>query len=429
VRSLLARRGFRDLLIGQAVSALGDWMGTIAMMVLVLDLTGSSTAVGGMLVLRLLPAVVAGPVAARAVGRWKRRRTMLAMDAARAAIVVLVPLVAALWWVYVWAFLLEVGGLVFLPARDASIPDLAGEEHLPLANGVILASSYGTIPFGAAAFGLVVAAQRVLFHSEGILGRRPFVPVFLADAATFLVSFAMIRGLRALDEPAGRAVRAPSGGGWGAVVGSDTEAAGGFLSSFGIPLVRAVVPAAGTVALGAGTLFSVGVVFVRGTLRATDTQFGWLIAVFGVGAAAGLGLLQLLSRRDQLGVAQLSAATQGAVVAVMSLAPTVAIAFLGAAAFGAAAAATLAAGMSCLQTRLEGEERVLAFTAFHVVIRGGLALAALGAGIAVDFVEGVRWPFVGRLSPARLVLFFSGVVILAGSALVRQPRGEGRSPR
>src|SRR5690242_11433722 len=115
-------------------------------MALVLDITGSSTAVAGVLVLRLAPVTVAGPLTTRVVRRWHRKRTMMAMDAARVAIVVMIPLVHALWWVYVWTFLLEVAGLVFLPARDAAIPDLAGDEDLELANGLALASSYGTIP-------------------------------------------------------------------------------------------------------------------------------------------------------------------------------------------------------------------------------------------------------------------------------------------
>ena len=115
VRTLLRHRGFRRLLIGQSVSALGDWMATVALMALVLDITGSSTAVAAILVLRLAPAALAGPLAARAIRKWDRRKTMVAMDGLRAGIVVLVPLVHAVWWVFVWAFVLEVAGLVCPP--------------------------------------------------------------------------------------------------------------------------------------------------------------------------------------------------------------------------------------------------------------------------------------------------------------------------
>ena len=128
--------GFRKLLIGQGVSALGDWMGTFAFMALVFHESGSPTAVGGILALRLLPAALGGPLAARAASRWDRRRTMVSMDMTRAVMVALVPLVRGLWWVYLWAFMIEVGSLVFLPARDASIPDLVGNGDLVTASAM-----------------------------------------------------------------------------------------------------------------------------------------------------------------------------------------------------------------------------------------------------------------------------------------------------
>src|SRR4051794_7112265 len=189
---LLRRRGFSQLLVGQGISALGDWMGTIAFMALTLELTGSPTAVGGILTLRLLPAVVGGPLATRAVRRWDRRTTMLVMDGLRVGLIALVPLIRAVWWVYLLAFLVEVASVVFLPARDASIPDLVDEVDLPVANGLVLGSSYVTIPLGAAAFALVAAIP----GSSPL--DRPFALVFWIDALTFLVSFACIRRLTML---------------------------------------------------------------------------------------------------------------------------------------------------------------------------------------------------------------------------------------
>jgi len=58
------------LLVGQTVSALGDWMATFAVIALVYQQSGSSTAVGGILALRLIPAALGGPLAARAASRW-----------------------------------------------------------------------------------------------------------------------------------------------------------------------------------------------------------------------------------------------------------------------------------------------------------------------------------------------------------------------
>jgi MFS family permease len=397
VGTLVRRRGFRDLLVGQGVSALGDWMGTVAFMALALKLTGSPAAVGGILTLRLLPAALGGPLATRAVRRWDRRRTMLTMDAFRAVVIAAVPLIRGLWWIYLCAVVLEAASIVFLPARDASIPDLVDKDDLSLANGLVLGSSYGTIPLGAGAFA-AVAAVPALFH-------RPLALVFWIDAATFLVSFLYIRRLRMLGTPTATAEER-----------RDVR----FRDAFRIPLVRAIMPATASVALGLGALFSLGIVFVRNVLHASNTEFGVLIALFGVGAGVGLAALQVRRGHDPLFETRLGVAVIGGVVALFSLATHVWLAYLGATAFGAAAAFTLASGMGALQSRLDGTDRVLAFTAFHVVIRLALSLAAIGAGIAADLLHDVRWPLVGTLEPSRVVLLSCGLLVILASVLVSE---------
>ena len=399
VADLVRRRGFRDLLVGQGVSALGDWMGTVALMALTLELTDSPAAVGGILTLRLLPAVVGGPLAAKAVRHWDRRTTMLVMDGLRAGMIALVPLVRAIWWVYALAFAVEVASIVFLPARDSSIPDLVDEVDLPVANGLVLGSSYATIPLGAAAFALVAALPGASPFD------RPFALVFWIDALTFLFSYACIRRLTMLPPR---------------TVDASGEEPVHFRAAFRIPLVRAVMPATAAVALGLGALFSLGIVFVRDVLDASDTEFGILIALFGVGAVGGLGLLQLRRGRDPLAETRLGVAAIGAIVAAFSLAGSLALAFLGAIGFGAAAAFTLASGMGALQSRLDGDRRVVAFAAFHVVIRLALGTAAIAAGIAGDLLGPQDWPGLGVLAPARVVLLGSGVLILGSALLVRE---------
>jgi MFS family permease len=395
---LLRETGFRRLAVGQTVSGLGDWMATIGLMVLVLELSGSSAAVGAVLVLRLTPALLAGPLVARLVHHWDRRSTMLAMDAARAGIVLAVPLIDALWWVYLCSFFLELAGMVFLPARDAAVPDLARRDSLPLANGVMLASSFGTIPFGALAFGLV----------SWLAGGGVPAAVFVLDAGTFLVSYWLIARVSLVDH----------------VEGDEAESSARFRDALRLPIVRSVGPAALLTALGLGTLFSLGVVFVREVLGASTLEFAVLIALFGVGAGFGLAGLSAAGPPD-VGTVRFCIAAQGVIVGAMSQVPTVWAAFLGAVLFGAATAAGLAAAMSILQENLGERDRVLAFTAFHVLIRAGLALAALGAGLAGDVLGQLQWPLLGTLPPARAVLLVSGVLVAATSIFVRVPSPSG----
>jgi dTMP kinase len=352
VRALVRHPQFGKLLIGQAVSAFGDWMATVALMALVLDLTGSSTAVAAVLVLRLAPTAIAGPLATRFVARWHRRRTMLAMDLVRISIVFAIQLVRGVWWAYTWAFLLEVAGLIFLPARDAAIPNLADTDDVTLADSLVLASSYGMIPFGP-------------------------------------------------DRPS-----------QGQGETKDETERTSFLAAFRISFVRARVGPALVASLGIGALFSLGIVFVRDVLHASDMGFGILVVLFGVGAGAGLGLLRVL-QLGSLRFVRWTIGAQGIVIAGMSAAPTVEVAFLGAFLFGATTAAALAAAMSTLQEHFEGPDRTGAFTVFHTLIRAGLAIAAIAAGAAADLLRRVNLPLVHTVDPTWLVLFASGVVVTA----------------
>jgi MFS family permease len=436
MRELLRLRDFRRLLIGQAISLLGDWTGTLALMYFVLELSGSTTAVGGILVLRLLPSAVGGPLAAQVVSRWNRRRVMLASDLIRTAMAIALPVLPWLGWVYFWAFAIEVVGLVFLPARDAAIPMLIGGREndqsdaktLSLANGVTMGTSYGMIPVGAGAFGLIL----LLSKSAGWEGHWRYVVVFWLNALTYLASYAFVRTIPDLGPRPGEDTEDTEGTEVERERGADGT---GMLAALRIPVVRAVLPATAVVALGLGALFSLGVVFVRDVLDAGPAGFGALVALFGVGAAAGLAVqARTGGGRSLLATIRLSTAAQGIVIATMGAIAVTAWAFLGAVLFGAATTVALVSGITYLQQNLAGVRRNLGLTAFHACLRFALAIAALAAGAAADLLGRVDFGVLGSMEPAQAVLTGSGLVVVAGSLLVRsgdaapQDHAEPRPP-
>src|SRR5581483_445515 len=73
-------RNFRLLYIGQTISQLGDWFNAVAVYALLLDLTGSATAVAWMMIVQFLPIAIVGPMAGVVVDRLDRRRLMIAAD-------------------------------------------------------------------------------------------------------------------------------------------------------------------------------------------------------------------------------------------------------------------------------------------------------------------------------------------------------------
>lgn len=439
VKELLARPDFRRMLIGQTISALGDWMGTIALMMLVLRISGSTTAVGGVLVLQLLPSAVAAPMVARLISRVDRRQVMLACDAIRAAVVLLLPLVWMIGWVYAWAFVLQVVALAFLPARDAATPVLAGvsagdqgqdkEARLSAANALILATNYGAIPFGAGAFALIVTAGDAI----GLPATWQFVLAFWIDALTYLASYAAIRGIGDLGHRLFRQPETVSADRPDADVGRDAArdvarsngaAAPGkqaplrLREVFKYPVARVVVQATMVAALGLGALFSLGAVFVDQTVGAGPVGFGALVAMFGVGAATGLAASRLLSGRARAVQLRVAVALQGATIVSMTIVAILPLTLVGAAVFGAAVTSALMNAIGLLQDSLTGAERDLALSAFHLVLRGGLALSALLAGAAADLVRDLPIPGFGVLRPEQIVLLGAGgIVVLSGFAL------------
>ena len=401
LRRVLGGADFRRLLIGQGVSGLGDWMATFALMALAWEVTSSTSAVGGILTLRLLPAALGGTVAARVSLRWDRRRTMLATDLLRMGIVAIIPLIAQLWWIYLWAFVLEAASVIFLSARDAAVPDLAEADDLPTANSLMLGSSFGSIPIGAGAFAVLTLLP---FADEGWLASRPHATVFWIDALTYLASAVLIARMAPLKKPTGIVA-----------AGSST---GRLRDAAHIPLVRSVMPAAAAVALGLGALFSLGLSLVRVELAASDLEFGVLIAIFGVGAGAGLIIVTRLAL-PLMQMTRYGTLTMGALVACMSLSPVLWLTYLGAFGFGLAATVALSSGMTALQSGTTEIERGLAFAAFHMVIRTALGLAAVVAGAIRDSLDEVRIFDVWTLSGTRLVLLASGILVVGSAAAVR----------
>jgi hypothetical protein len=99
----------------------------------------------------------------------------------------------------------------------------------------------------------------------------------------------------------------------------------------------------------------------------------------------------------------------GIVLALMGMSPSVPATLLGAVGFGTAAVATIVSAVSGLQIALSEQERMLAFTAFHIAVRVALGMGALVAGGVADLL--LR---LGTSDPVRMVLGGAGVVVAVG---------------
>src|SRR5689334_6068248 len=151
--SLLRRnRNFRLLYIGQAISQLGDWFNTVAVYALLLDLTGSATAVAWMLIVQLLPIAIVGPLAGVVVDRLNRRRIMIAADILRGCLILGLLFVRRadhIWIAYVVTGAAVAATAFFEPARTATIPNVTTADQLVPANALASATWSAMLAIGA----------------------------------------------------------------------------------------------------------------------------------------------------------------------------------------------------------------------------------------------------------------------------------------
>ncbi|HMQ29820.1 MAG TPA: MFS transporter [Chloroflexaceae bacterium] len=187
---LRGNRNFRRLWYGQVVSQLGDWLDSIALFTLTLNLTGSGQAVGLLLLVEFLPGAVIGPFAGVLIDRLPRRLVLIASDLGRAALVLLLLLVDGpedMWLLYTAVAGKFALAAFFEPARSAILPSICSREELPAANAISGATWSAMLALGAALGGLVA----------GTLG---VTTAFLLDAASFLLSAAVLATVRSEDQ-------------------------------------------------------------------------------------------------------------------------------------------------------------------------------------------------------------------------------------
>ncbi len=161
-------RNFRNLLIGQFISELGNWFNFIAGLGLVrLVSDASPTAAGLFFVARLIPFAITSPIAGTFVDRFSRRQVMIWTDLFRVAIALSFLLVrdpGDLWIAYLATVMLHFFGAFFDGAKNAAAPNLAGKDGLLAATALLFSTRFLLMAIGSAlggwaayAFGYEVA--------------------------------------------------------------------------------------------------------------------------------------------------------------------------------------------------------------------------------------------------------------------------------
>lgn len=278
-RLLTTNRDFRLLYLATLISLGGDWFLTVALLDLVLELTGSATLLSLVLLFQTLPIFFFTPHAGHVIDRLDRRKLMIGVDLLRIG-ACLLPLLARtpamLPFAFAGVFLIAVGSAYFEPAAQAALPNIVSGDELAAAN-VLMGSTWGTMLVAGAGIGGAVTA---------LLGRDAS---FVFDAVSFGVSAILLARMRVHFSEA-RDVHdrhAP-------FLESVRET---FRFARSQPRVLGLLSVKGGYGLGAGVVAILGV-FGKEVFRAGAWGIGLLFAARGLGALCGPFLLRGAMRND-----------------------------------------------------------------------------------------------------------------------------------
>jgi MFS family permease len=379
----LARRDLRLFFAGQAVSLAGTWMQTVAQSWLVWRLTRSSGLLGVVSFLGSVPVFLFGIWAGSLADRLPRRRLVLVTQAnaiAQATVLAALTLAGVVrpWHVVVLAGMLGLTYAFEIPARQALLADLAGED---MPNAIALNSS---IVNAARVAGPALAGVVVASVGEGW--------AFALNALSFAGTYYALLVMRPPPQP-------PVTGGRRAHVLEGLAYAGGTahvrallgllaVSSFFAMPYQTLLPVLSAEVLGGGA-----------------GLYGTLLACAGGGALVGaVGLLLRTGLRGLGRRVAIGATLLGAGVVALSLSRSVVVSGVALAVVGFGFITQMAGTMTLLQGLAPAELRGRVMGLFSTLFVGVTPFGALAAGFAAARVG----------APETLAI--GGAVVLVASA-------------
>lgn len=161
---VLRSRAYLVLLAAQAASLLGDFFNYVAVAWLVLELTGSNLAVGGVLAAASIPRAVLMLLGGAVSDRFSPRTSMLVGGLARALVMGTLAVLALthsvqLWQLVVGSFLIGTIAAFYLPASTSMLPRIVPNDQLEAGNAFMTLSRFGAMVLGPALGGVLVAVM------------------------------------------------------------------------------------------------------------------------------------------------------------------------------------------------------------------------------------------------------------------------------
>jgi len=382
LRRPLRSPSFRRLVLGKSISYLGDWLMVAVLVGWVYQSTSSVAQVALLMVIRLVPPIIGGGLAASVVDRLPRKRVLVWSEIASAATIagaLAAVMAGSRPAVFALVGLCGLVSMISTVAGNALIPMVVDQAELPAANGIHAVGQEAAMALGAVAGGLTLT-----------LGGAPAgLAANLASYGIAVVLFSCIR----VEEVEATNIRSRSGlvDGLRYVLAHRalTVVVGGFgLATLATGLVNATLPKF-TSGLGLGA-----------------SGYGWALAALACGMIAGEALTGAIADRIEPRWLAAGLAGMGALFFAFawSGSAVVALAFL--VAFGVANGFTEVVMMTAIHQQAEATHQGRVFgvgsTLWRTTMLGAVALAPV--------VDAVASP-AEAITVAAVVLFVGAVLV------------------
>jgi len=376
-------RNYRLYFFSQIVSFSGTWMQGIAQAWLVLELTGSGTALGAVVAMQFLPTLLLAPFGGVIADRFEKRKLIMATQSIAGLLALTLGILTItgaveLWMVYVIAAGFGAVTAVDNPSRQTFVMEMVGPADV--ANAVTLNS-------------VVVNAARAIGPAIGgvIIATSGIGQCFIVNAFSYLAVLVALLLIRTSElHPSARIARAPG------------QLREGFTYAWNTPTLRVTLVMLAIIGTFTYEFTTTLPLFSEFTFGAGSTGLATMTALMGAGAVVG-GLVVASSGPPTAQRLVIVAASFGTSVLMAAIMPTIGLVFMVMPFVGAASVAVISLSNATLQLNSDPKLRGRVMAIFSMALIGSTPIG------------GPLMGWIGETVSARVSLLIGGFAAIVAA--------------
>lgn len=390
---LLRDRSFARYFAGNLTSNVGTWFQDIAAAILVFELTGSATMVGGVAVAGYVTSLLFAPLGGQLADRFDRKRLLMLVNALQAVAAAVLAALVFVGWADAWIVLgisaaIGFGRAINTPTMHAILPSLVSERDLASATA-LQAITFNLARAIGPLLGALIATQ---FGAAA---------AFSVNSLSFLVFTILLVGVTVRDRK-------------GAEVAGEGRLLDGVRYVRGRHELVVLLIVATIVGMASDPVVTLGPSFAA-LYGQPEDYTGWFVTAFGAGAmlaAPFIGAVRIRLGRVRTAAVAFLVIVCGFMIVALVPDPIVALAGAALSGFGYLIGSTDI--MTAMQELLHDSVRGRVMAIWTMGFLGSRPIAALLDGTIAD-----------ASSPRAAIAVMAAIMLVTGIALILWLRAGG----